>query len=300
MAASGAALLLDLNLSILSLKLGDEKLGDLIPYRLDAHALFAYQFHERLELALDLPFTVLQGDRFELLRDALAAPDFPGADGVSRYGLGDVRLLPRVFLLDPAKAPVGLALVGEVRLPTGDANSFLGERRVLVAPRLAVERTFGPVRLLGNVGWRFRKHAQYLNLLVDDELTLGAGAVVDLPDVSRFTGVQAVAEMHLSTPGSSPFNFKPGGHAQDAVGGAGGRARPRGRALGRGAQPGPRHWPEQRLRARGVPRHGGAALRRDLPRLGRRRRARCARQVPHREGGPRRLPGRRWVPGSGQ
>jgi outer membrane protein OmpA-like peptidoglycan-associated protein len=201
------ALLLDLNLSILSLKLGEEKLGDLIPYRLDAHALFAYQVHERLELALDLPFTALQGDRFELLRDALDAPDFPGAAGVSSYGLGDVRLLPRVILLDPANAPVGLALVGEVRLPTGDADSFLGERRVLVAPRLAVDRAFGPVRLLGNVGWRFRQHAQYLNLLVDDELTLGAGAVVDLPDVGRLTGVQALGEMHLSTPGSSPFNF---------------------------------------------------------------------------------------------
>ena len=32
-----AALLLDFNLSILSLKLGEERLGDLIPYRLDAH-----------------------------------------------------------------------------------------------------------------------------------------------------------------------------------------------------------------------------------------------------------------------
>jgi OOP family OmpA-OmpF porin len=201
------ALLVDLNLGVLALKLGDEKLGNLIPYRLDAHALFAYQIHPRLELALDLPFTVLQGDNFQLLRDELGAPEFPGAAGVSRLGLGDVRLLPRVILLDPAQAPVGLALVGEVRLPTGDARSFLGERRVLVAPRLAVDKAFGPVRLLGNVGWRFRKHAQYLNLLVDDELTLGAGAVVDLPDLGRFTSVQAVGEMHLSTPGSSPFNF---------------------------------------------------------------------------------------------
>ncbi|MDY7228793.1 OmpA family protein [Hyalangium rubrum] len=202
-----ASLLLDFNLSILSLNLGDEKLGDLLPYRLDAHALFAYQVHPRLELAADLPFTVIQGDRFQLLRDALAAPDFPGAAGVSRYGLGDVRLLPRFTLLDPSLAPVGLALVGEVRLPTGNAGSFLGERGVLVSPRLAVERSFGPVRLLGNVGWRFRKHAQYLNLLVDDELTLGAGAVVDLPNMGRFTDVQALAELHLSTPASSPFNF---------------------------------------------------------------------------------------------
>jgi OmpA-OmpF porin, OOP family len=202
-----AALLLDLNLSILSLKLGDEKLGDLLPYRLDAHALFAYQLHPRVELGLDLPFTLLQGDRFELLREALDAPDFPGAAGVSRYGLGDLRLLPRVTLLEPGEAPVGLALVGEVRLPTGDGQSFLGERRVLVAPRLAVERALGPVRLLGNVGWRFRGHAQYLNLFVGDEFTLGAGAVLELPDMGRLTGVQVLGEMHLSTPATAPFNF---------------------------------------------------------------------------------------------
>lgn len=202
-----ASLLLDLNLSILSLKLGEERLGDLLPYRLDAHALFAYQLHPRVELGVDLPFTVLQGDRFQLLRDALAAPDFPGAASVNRLGLGDLRLLPRVTVLDPAQFPVGLGLVGEVRLPTGDGFSFLGERRVLVAPRLAVERSFGPVRLLGNVGWRFRRHAQYLNLYVDDEFTLGAGAVVDLPDIARLSGIQAVAEMHLSTPATSPFTF---------------------------------------------------------------------------------------------
>ncbi|WP_224365071.1 OmpA family protein [Hyalangium versicolor] len=202
-----AALLLDFNLSILSLKLGEERLGDLIPYRLDAHALFAYQLHPRVELAADLPFTVYQGDHFQLLRDALAAQDFPGAASVSHVGLGDLRLIPRFHLLDPSVYPVGLALVGEVRLPTGDGYSFLGERRVLFAPRLAVERSFGPVRLLGNVGWRFRRHAQYLNLYVDDEFTLGAGAVVDLPDVGRLTNFQALAEMHLSTPSSAPFNF---------------------------------------------------------------------------------------------
>ncbi|HYH94591.1 OmpA family protein, partial [Hyalangium sp.] len=202
-----ASLLLDLNLSILSLKLGEERLGDLIPYRLDAHALFAYQLHPRVELGVDLPFTVLQGDRFQLLRDALAAPGFPGAASVKRLGLGDLRLLPRFTLLDPSQFPVGLGLVGEVRLPTGDGYSFLGERRVLVAPRVAVERSFGPVRLLGNVGWRFRRHAQYLNLYVDDEFTLGAGAVVDLPNLGRLTDIKALAEMHLATPASAPFNF---------------------------------------------------------------------------------------------
>lgn len=205
------ALLFDFNWRILALKLGDEKLGDLLPYRLDAHLLFAYQLHERLELAVDLPFTLLQGDNFNLLRDALDAPDFPGAAGVSRTTLGDLRLVPRVHLLDREKFPVGLSLVAEVRLPTGDAASFTGERGVVWAPRLAAEQRFTflpiPFRVLGNVGVRIRPHAQYLNLLVDDELTLGAGAVAELPNMGRFTDVEGVAEMHLGTPLVRPFNF---------------------------------------------------------------------------------------------
>ncbi|HEX8820572.1 MAG TPA: OmpA family protein [Archangium sp.] len=203
-----AALLFDYNRGILALKLGDEKLGDLLPYRLDAHALFAWQLHRRLEIAADVPFTLVQGDNFQLLRDALNAQDFPGAAGVSARGFGDVRLQPRAFLLLPEEFPVGVALSAEVRLPTGAGDSFLGERSVLVAPRLAVERAFGPLRLLGNVGVRLRRPAQYLNLYVGNEVTLGAGAIVDLPDISRLTDVQAMAEMHLSTPTAAPFNFK--------------------------------------------------------------------------------------------
>lgn len=205
------ALLLDFNWRLLALKLGDEKVGDLLPYRLDAHLLFAYQLHERLELAVDVPFTLLQGDNFDLLGEALGAPDFPGAAGVSRTTLGDIRVQPRVHLLDREKFPVGLSLVAEVRLPTGSGASFTGERGVLWAPRLAVEQRFTflpvPFRVLGNVGVRLRPHAQYLNLLVDDELTLGAGAVAELPNVGRFMDVEGVAEMHLGTPLVRPFNF---------------------------------------------------------------------------------------------
>jgi outer membrane protein OmpA-like peptidoglycan-associated protein len=203
-----AALLFDYNRGLLGLKLGDEKLGDLLPYRLDAHALFAWQFHRRLELAADVPFTLVQGDGFQLLRDALNAPDFPGATSVRAQGFGDVRLQPRAFLLLPEEFPVGLALTAEVRLPTGDGDSFLGERGVLVAPRVAVERTFGPVRVLGNLGMRLRPHAQYLNLYVGNEVTFGAGAVVDLPDLGPLTDVKALAEMHLATPTAAPFNFR--------------------------------------------------------------------------------------------
>jgi outer membrane protein OmpA-like peptidoglycan-associated protein len=202
-----AAVLLDYTRGLMSLKLGDERLGDLLPYRLDVHALVAYQLHQRLELGLDVPFTLTQGDRFHAVGDAIGDPSFPGAAPVSHSGLGDIRFVPRATLLRPEDFPVGVALVAELRLPTGKADSFLGERGVVFAPRVAVERAFGPVRVLANVGWRFREQAQYLNLLVDDEFTLGAGAVVDLPDAGPFFDTKAVAEMHLATPVSAPFNF---------------------------------------------------------------------------------------------
>ncbi|NRD47175.1 OmpA family protein [Corallococcus exiguus] len=201
------ALLFDFNWRILALKLGDEKLGNLLPYRLDAHLLFSYQLLERLELGVDLPVTLLQGDNFSLLGDALNAPDFPGAAGVSGTTLGDIRVLPRVSLLNPDRFPLGLALVAEVRLPTGSAQSFTGESGVVFAPRLAIEKKLGPVRVLGNAGVLLRPAAQYLNLRVDDELTLGAGGIVDLPDISRLREVKATAEMHLRTPLARPFNF---------------------------------------------------------------------------------------------
>jgi len=202
-----AAFLLDFNLGVLGLKLGDEKLGNLIPYRLDAHLLFAYQLHRRIELGVDLPVTLYQGDRFSLLREQLGGTDFPGAAGVSRFGLGDVRVVPRVHLLSQDHFPVGVSLVAEVRAPTGNGQSFYGERAFLFAPRVAVERAMGPVRVLANVGWRQRREAQYLNLLVGPEFTVGGGAIVSLPDVGRFTHVEAMGEVHLATPASAPFTF---------------------------------------------------------------------------------------------
>ncbi|MCI0672375.1 MAG: thrombospondin type 3 repeat-containing protein, partial [Myxococcaceae bacterium] len=198
-----AALLMDLPVGVLGLKLGQERLGDLIPYRLDAHALFAYQLLPRLELGVDLPLTLLQGDNFGLL----SAQGFPST-GVASLGLGDIRVLPRVTILHPREAPVGVGVVLEGRLPTGDKQSFLGERSFVFAPRVALEVPVGPVRVLGSVGARLRQPAQFLQLYVDNEATFGAGVVAALPDVASLTEVKAVGEMHLSTPLSAPFTFR--------------------------------------------------------------------------------------------
>jgi outer membrane protein OmpA-like peptidoglycan-associated protein len=204
------AALFDFNLDTLALKLGQEKLGNLIPFRADLRLLAAYQIHPRVELAADLPFTVYQTDNFKLLRD-----NGFNETGVAPAGLGDLRLLPRVAILSQDDFPIGLAGVAEVRLPTGDGNSFLGDVGVVFAPRLAIERSFadGHIRVLGNLGYRLRPYpGRYLNLYVGNEFAMGAGVILGMPDfivpkVVTLTNVQLLGEMHLATPTERPFTF---------------------------------------------------------------------------------------------
>jgi len=209
-----AALLMDLSVNVLALREGDRKVGNLIPTRLDAHAMLGYQLHPRLDFSIDIPLVIVQGDNFGLLGD-YGFPQ-PGVYSLlkpcsaplsSGCGLADVRLVPRGLILDPRSFPIGLALVAEVRIPTGDGYSFTGDRAWTVAPRLAAERSFGPLRVLANAGYRFREHGQFLNLYVGNEFAMGAGVIYKLPDIDQLKDVEALGELHLATQTSAPFTF---------------------------------------------------------------------------------------------
>ena len=179
----------------------DQKLGDVVPYRVDLHILGAYQLHPRVELAADLPAAVAQGDNFALLNQYGYSE--PGVSG----GLGDIRLLPRFIFFPARESPIGVALVTEVRLPTGNGRSFLGEGAPVFAPRVALERPIGPFRLLGNFGVRLRRQTQYLNLIVGNEYTVSLGGMYHLPDLGRFFNNNVMAEMNLASPTASPFSL---------------------------------------------------------------------------------------------
>ena len=196
--------LLDFNVGILVAKNGTERLGDLIPFRADLHILGAYQLHPRVEVSADLPITIGQANNFGIL----AAQGFPQkAPNVA--GLGAPRLMGRLQILKQSEFPiVGLAAILEMRIPLGDTFSFMSDRGFVFAPRLAVERVLGPVRIIGNVGWRLRTApGRFINLYVAQEFTLGGGAIIDLPNFSKFQSNQLIAELNLATPAEAPFTF---------------------------------------------------------------------------------------------
>ncbi|MDP1823895.1 MAG: OmpA family protein [Archangium sp.] len=196
--------LLDFNVGILAAKNGNERIGDLMPFRADLHIMGAYQLHPRVEVSADLPITIGQVNNFALLeQQGFSTP--PPAPA----GLGAPRIMGRLQILKQSEFPiVGLAAVLEMRIPIGDQKSFLSDRGFVFAPRLAVERMIGPVRILGNIGWRLRTApGRFINLYVAQEFTLGGGAIIDLPNFSRFQSNQLVAELNLSTPAEAPFTF---------------------------------------------------------------------------------------------
>ena len=193
-------LLLDWNVQILAARNGDQKSGNFIPWRVDGHLLGAWTVLPFLEVAGDLPVTFAQGDNFQAI-----AGDFPPYNTGVSGGLGDLRLVPRLFTPASWKWPIDVAIVPELRLPTGSSQSFLGGNGVIFAPRANLERAFGPVRLLLNLGLRYRNTGRFLQLIVENELTGGGAIVWTLPTGKTFRRPELIAETTFSTPLSQPF-----------------------------------------------------------------------------------------------
>ncbi|HEY0838842.1 MAG TPA: cell envelope biogenesis protein OmpA, partial [Vulgatibacter sp.] len=194
------ALAADFAAGLMSVRLADEKLGDLLENRLDLHLMAAWAPFDVLEIGVDLPVTVWQAHGF----DRLDREGFPDTHPASS-GMGDVRLLGKLRLVSETSSPVGVALLAEARLPTGREDSFMGERGLVLAPRAVVERTFGEALRLGfEGGYRMRNDpGQYLNLYVGDELTFSlAGSYRLDPTWTTY------AELLTATPSRAPFTSK--------------------------------------------------------------------------------------------
>jgi len=97
-----------------------------------------------VDVALDVPIHLL------------VAGDGRSAWGGAVQGtaLGDMRLIPKVRLLDEEQRGIGLGLAAPLSLPTGDSDRFVGLRTVSFSPTLLASKRFGIVRVGTNLGVR--------------------------------------------------------------------------------------------------------------------------------------------------
>jgi outer membrane protein OmpA-like peptidoglycan-associated protein len=124
---------------------GNERLGAFVGHRVGSDIVFSLGLFDWIELAADLPVIVYQASDPGSLGDA--------APAISAFGLGDVRLAPKIRLLRASEQLVDLAIIPALSAPTGTpANeSFTGEGQFTFLPELAVSRRFDDGVLAGLV-----------------------------------------------------------------------------------------------------------------------------------------------------
>ncbi|MCB9780416.1 MAG: hypothetical protein H6742_17760, partial [Alphaproteobacteria bacterium] len=140
---------------------------------------------------VDMPLVLFQ-DGYDL--NSLDNPLQPPADLISS-GIGDLRLHPKLAVLDRDRLPVGLAVVAPVGLPTGNGGSFLGEEGVSVQPGLVFEVSNGSIHareytIRGALhgGYLVRDPADIRDTVLDNEFVYGAAVGFHPVDVFELTG----------------------------------------------------------------------------------------------------------------
>ena len=130
--------------------------------------------------------------------DNILAPQLQAAVGVTRrlelgigiplaisggsmgayQSVGDLALSAKFRLLPGVRYPVGVALVGQLLLPTGDTAHFFGEDQVIVQPQLVVDKKLGRFGVAANIGARIRPNDRTAGADISSgtEMLWGAGA----------------------------------------------------------------------------------------------------------------------------
>ena len=186
---------------LLGLQQGGQR-ADLLVSRGTLHLLGGWSLG-RVELAVHLPVALWQQSDFSLLTSQGVTG--PLVDPIASTAIGDLRLGAKVPILDGGRWPIGLSALVDLRLPTGNDRAFVGDG-LAVVPSLVVTRTFGRVRLDGQVGYHIRGQGQYAQLVVHDGLVYALGGSVDLPRVAVFRRWKAIAELDGGWPRGNDFS----------------------------------------------------------------------------------------------
>ncbi|HWO12861.1 MAG TPA: OmpA family protein, partial [Polyangiaceae bacterium] len=142
---------------------------------------------ERFALGLGLPVFAQQGD---------GDPD--------GFGIGDLRVVPKLALLNDVEDGVGLALAAELRAPTHGGDYSGGADSFAIFPKVILDHRFpGGLRIGANAGVLVRENQDFLNVTSGDELAYAVGVSQRLGGLGGATelGVELDGAVNLSDPG---------------------------------------------------------------------------------------------------
>lgn len=120
--------------------------AETVPHMVTLHLTGGIGLTHWLSVGLDLPIVVYQGfDTATPLRDVPEAP--------SAAGVGDLRVVGKIRILDNTSGGFGLAFVPQITFPTGDGTEFRGDDAFGFEPRVAFDyKTKGGLIVALNAG----------------------------------------------------------------------------------------------------------------------------------------------------
>lgn len=161
----------------------------IVDHQVVGHLGLSLGLADRVVLFAGVPMSI------RMSGDPSIHPDVPNADGSH---LGDVYGGARLRLFGSRESVFVLALQATVTAPLSemidDDQSYSGDESVTVHPQVLAQINAGRLRLLVNVGARFRENQTFLNVEVGDQLTYALGVLVEAAK-----GLDVLAEIHGAT-----------------------------------------------------------------------------------------------------
>ncbi|MBC7794248.1 MAG: OmpA family protein [Clostridia bacterium] len=183
------------------------EIGAVINNRFDANLMGAFGIFDVADIGVVIPFTYQGGFEGDAINGAgIGNNDFPVSEnGIEKFTLGDIRLIPKVNVLNKSDGAFAIAVLANVVVPTGNAD-FARENGLAVAPAVALSARNAVIRGGINLGYRIRGETQFSSLKVDDELfaKIAVGLNVGKLYKSRRT-VELIGEVFGYTPADKPF-----------------------------------------------------------------------------------------------
>lgn len=155
---------------------------------------------DRLSLGFEIPLILTQ----EADIPGANAGAFPELNGFNQdlesFGLSDIRVMPKLNLLNEEDHAIDLGIGVSFVIPTGNNDNYRSEGELMIQPELLVGKSISDRFRLGlNVGYRFRDDVvpsttvNNINLSVTDELYAHVGAALNLTDRLAFNATTSVA-----------------------------------------------------------------------------------------------------------
>jgi|GEM_PF-5701327 len=158
-----------------------------------------------LDVGMDIPIALMQNGTECLNAGCTNLQNYSGA------GLGDMRFVIKLRLMDEADKPFSLALASDIGIPSGNRRLFTGGKGPSYEQRIIASRRFGPVTAAVNLGYRVVDKVQALGLTYDDMFTYGASVEGELPHkLYAFATITGAKILSDGGSASTPVEFMGG------------------------------------------------------------------------------------------